>query len=317
MFKDKKVMVIGGTGSFGNAFIERLLTTEVKKIYIFSRDELKQHEMKNKFKDNRLCYFIGDIRDYNRLLMAFKGIDYIIHAAALKQVPSCEFNPFEAVKTNIIGAQNIITAAIERNVKKVIALSTDKAVAPVNLYGATKLCMEKLFIAGNNYVGDQRTIFSCVRYGNVIGSRGSVIPLWKKCEEENTNFLLTDIDMTRFWLTLEKAVDIVLYALDSMLGHEIFIPLLKSVKMLDIAKCINSERRIDIVGVRQGEKIHETLISSEEMKRTLNMGNNTLIILPDQSYFPKYKGGEVGKNAFEYSSNNAEYLSKKEMREMI
>ncbi len=319
LFKDKKILVIGGTGSFGNAFIERLLILKnLKKIYVFSRDELKQHEMKNRFSDERLCYFIGDVRDYNRLLMAFKGIDFVIHAAALKQVPSCEFNPFEAVQTNIIGAQNIINAAIERKVKKVIALSTDKAVEPINLYGATKLCMEKLFISGNNYVGAQETIFSCVRYGNVIGSRGSVIPLWKQCEKNDSNFLLTDIDMTRFWLTLENAVDIVLYALGLMLGREIFIPLLKCVKMIDIAKTINPKRKIDIIGTRQGEKLHETLISSEEMKRTLNMGRNTLIILPDQSYFTKYNGGKfIGENAFKYSSNNAERLTKKELEEMI
>lgn len=317
IFKDKKVLIIGGTGSFGYKFISRILETEVKKVYCFSRDELKQHEMKNKFSDDRLCYFIGDVRDYDRLLMAFKGIDYVIHAAALKQVPACEFNPFEAVKTNIIGAQNIIQAAIERSVEKVIALSTDKAVAPINLYGATKLCMEKLFIAGNNYVGAANTKFSCVRYGNVIGSRGSVIPLWLKAEKEDKEFLLTDIEMTRFWITLDNAVNMVFIGFQSMLGSEIFVPWLRAIKMIDLAKAINPKRPIKIVGIRQGEKINETLISLEESERAFsNMDGDFYIIVPDKKMFSKYKGLQI-KTSFEYSSNNAEYLKREEIEEMI
>jgi len=321
IFKDKKVLIIGGTGSFGHQFISRILETEVKKVYCFSRDELKQFEMRQKFEDKRLCFFIGDIRDYDRLLMAFKGIDYVIHAAALKQVPACEFNPFEAIKTNIIGAQNIIQAAIERGVRKVIALSTDKAVAPINLYGATKLCMEKLFIAANNYVGEGNTKFSCVRYGNVIGSRGSVIPLWLKAEKEDKEFLLTDIEMTRFWITLDQAVNMVFIGFRSMLGSEVFVPWLKAIKMVNLAKAINSKRPIKIIGIRPGEKIHETLISLEESSRAFsNIDGDFYVIVPDKKMFSRYRNLQINtdfEDYREYSSNNADYLKEKEIKEMI
>lgn len=268
---NKKILVTGGSGTFGNAFVERILKENIKKVYIFSRDECKQWQMSQKFNDNRVLFLIGDIRDKDRLYRAFEGIDYVIHAAAQKHVPSCEYNPFEAVNTNIIGTENIINAAIDRGVKKVLAISTDKAVLPINLYGCTKAVMEKLFIHGNNYAGNNDTKFSCVRYGNVIGSRGSVIELWKKQIKESDNITLTDISMTRFWITIEKAVEFVLQSLNIMKGEEIFVPELRTMELKDLALIFTSFDNIEITGVRQGEKLHEVLISREETSRTLKI----------------------------------------------
>lgn len=304
-FKNKKVLITGGTGSFGNAFTKMLLETKVKKIYILSRDEFKQNEMKKKFDNNRIQFFVGDIRDRDRLYRAFDGINYIVHAAAQKHVPSCEYNPFEAVKTNIIGAQNIIDAAIDRKVEKVIALSTDKAVSPTNLYGMTKGCMEKMFISGNAYSGNRKTKFSIVRYGNVINSRGSVIPLWKKCVKEGEKLPLTDEKMTRFWITLEQAVDFVRAIFDSANGGEIFIPKLPSMRIIDLAKSIsNSEPRFNIIGIRQGEKLHEVLINNDEARNTIEFLNR-FIILPKFEWL-KESNGRLGKKVsdkFIYSSD--------------
>ena len=318
-FKNKKVLVCGGTGSFGNEFVKMLLTTEVKKVYIFSRDELKQYEMKNKFNDDRLQFFVGDIRDKDRLYRAFNGIDYIVHAAAQKHVPSCEYNPFEAVKTNIIGAQNIIEAAIDMGVEKVIALSTDKAVSPHNLYGATKACMEKLFINGNAYSGDRKTKFSVVRYGNVVGSRGSIIPLWEKYIENNEKLPLTDIRMTRFWLTLCQAADFVRCMFVVMDGAEVFIPKIPSMKITDLAEAMDKDAKFRLIGMRQGEKLHETLISNEESRQTLAF-NNYFIIYPNFDWLAieKCKLGKKLPGDYIFSSDkNDKWIKVNEMRKIL
>jgi UDP-N-acetylglucosamine 4,6-dehydratase len=318
-FKDKKVLITGGTGSFGNAFVNMLLETQVKKIYIFSRDELKQSEMKKKFNDDRLQFFVGDIRDKYRLYRAFDGINYIVHAAAQKHVPSCEYNPFEAVKTNILGAQNIIEAAIDKRVEKVIALSTDKAVNPHNLYGMTKGCMEKLFISGNAYSGDRHTKFSIVRYGNVINSRGSVIPLWKKYIANGEKLPLTDLRMTRFWITLEQAVDFVRNMFLTMDGGEIFIPDLPSMKITDLAEAMKQDVKFNVIGIRQGEKLHETLISNEELTQTLSFGGY-YIIYPDFDWLQTKKckyGYKLPKNFVYSSDKNDKWIKVSEMRELL
>jgi UDP-N-acetylglucosamine 4,6-dehydratase len=318
-FKDKKILITGGTGSFGNAFVNMLLETQVKKIYIFSRDELKQSEMKKKFNDSRLQFFVGDIKDKDRLYRAFDGINYIVHAAAQKHVPSCEYNPFEAVKTNILGAQNIIEAAIDKRVEKVIALSTDKAVNPRNLYGMTKGCMEKLFISGNAYSGDRYTKFSVVRYGNVINSRGSVIPLWKKYIANGEKLPLTNSKMTRFWITLEQAVDFVRNMFLVMDGAEIFIPDLSSMKITDLAEAMNPGAKFNIIGIRQGEKLHETLISNEEKNNTLSFGGY-YIVYPDFDWLQTKKcksGYELPKNFIYSSDKNDKWIKVSEMRELL
>jgi UDP-N-acetylglucosamine 4,6-dehydratase len=268
---NKKILITGGTGTFGNAFIKRVLEEKIKKVYVFSRDECKQWKMSQKFNDDRVQYLIGDIRDKDRLYRAFEGIDYVIHAAAQKHVPSCEYNPFEAINTNILGSQNIINAAIDRGVKKVLAISTDKAVLPINLYGCTKAVMEKLFIYGNNYSGSNDTKFSCVRYGNVIGSRGSVVELWRKQLKENGNITLTDLHMTRFWITIESAVYFVLQSLNLMKGEEIFVPEVRTMELKELALMFTSFDNIEITGKRQGEKLHEVLISREETQRALKI----------------------------------------------
>jgi len=256
MLNGKSILITGGTGSFGKKCTEIILKTyQPKRLIIFSRDELKQFEMAQQFPDNKypcIRYFIGDVRDKERMHRAFHNVDYVIHAAALKQVPAAEYNPFEAVKTNILGAQNVINVAIDRGVKRVIALSTDKAANPINLYGATKLCSDKLFIAGNSYVGRDSTIFSVVRYGNVAGSRGSVIPFFLKCRK-NGILPITDPRMTRFWITLEQGVNFVLSCLETMVGGELFVPKLPSMNIMDLAKVIAPECKTDIIGIRPGE----------------------------------------------------------------
>lgn len=317
--QDKIVLVTGGTGSFGQAFIRHVLEkTAVKKVIVFSRDEWKQSEMQKDFDDSRLRYFLGDVRDLSRLQRAFDGVDIVVHAAALKQVPTLEYNPFEAVKTNIIGSQNVITAAIDQKVKKVVALSTDKAANPLNLYGATKLCAEKLFQASNSYAGDHNTIFSVVRYGNVVGSRGSVVPLF--LERQNSGRLpITDRRMTRFWITLPESVALVLHALEVMKGGEIFIPKIPSMRIIDLAKAIAPKGEIEEIGIRPGEKIHEILMTEEEATRALDYGK-TYVIRPTFAWREEIKNidGAPLPVGFEYSSDsNDRWLSEAEVMKMI
>ena len=325
MLNGKSILITGGTGSFGKKFTETILKNypEIERIAIFSRDEYKQFIMSNmpQFKDsNKLRYFIGDVRDKNRLLRAFDGIDIVVHAAALKQVPACEYNPFEAVKTNVIGAQNIIDAAIDKNVKRVVALSTDKACSPINLYGATKLCSDKLFIAGNVYVGGKDTRFSVVRYGNVAGSRGSVIPFFKNLIENGVKELpITDMRMTRFWLKLEQAVEMVISGLETMEGGELYVKKIPSMKMTELAKAMAPNLQLKEVGIRPGEKIHEMMISSEDSRNTIEF-DKYYIILPDLDGIDSsenHKGKRV-PDGFEYhSGNNTEWLSIEQMRTLV
>lgn len=315
----KTFLITGGTGSFGSTMInELLLSKKVKKIICFSRDELKQFELSNKIQDNRLRFFIGDVRDKNRLLSAFKDIDVVIHAAAMKQVPASEYNPTECIKTNITGAENIIDAALERNVKRVIALSTDKAVSPINLYGATKLAADKLFIAANNYSGNKNIRFATVRYGNVINSRGSVIPYFLDLQRKGINTTpITHKDMTRFVLSLKEGVKFVLFSLSKMRGGEIFIPKLPSIKILDLAKAINPNAKIKIIGVRPGEKLHEVLCPADECYNTIEFKNYYLIkpsiLFSKNLNYNISLDSEIGKpvkDGFEYNSfNNKNYLS--------
>lgn len=267
IFKGKVILITGGTGSFGQKFTETVINNyNPKKLIIFSRDEMKQYEMHKRFNQDNMRYFIGDVRDADRLHRAFHGVDIIIHAAAIKIVPSAEYNPFEAVKTNIMGAENVINVAIDNGVKKVIALSTDKAANPVNLYGATKLCAEKMFVAANNYSPDS-TKFSVVRYGNVFGSRGSVVPFFKECRKSRV-MPITDKRMTRFWITLEHGVNFVVSCLEEMKGGEIFVPKLPSIKIIDLAKAIAPECKFKMVGIRPGEKLHETLVPEDDARYT-------------------------------------------------
>ncbi len=275
------ILITGGTGSFGKKCTRILLEKyKPKRIIIFSRDELKQHEMREEFPKSNLTFFLGDIRDRDRLYRAFKAdIDLVIHAAALKQVPACEYNPFEAIKTNVLGAANLIDAAIDCQIPKVIALSTDKAVSPVNLYGATKLCAEKLFVNGNSYAGGKQTRFSCVRYGNVLASRGSVVPVFLAQRKEGV-ITLTDPRMTRFWMTLDQAVEFVIRCVDLMRGGEVFIPRIPSMRLLDMANALAPECRIRTTGIRPGEKLHESLLSSDEARATI-LHDHMYVILPD------------------------------------
>lgn len=323
MLNDKNILIIGGTGSFGKKCTEIILKKyKPKKLIIFSRDELKQFEMAQQFSDSKypcMRYFIGDIRDKERLYRAFNKVDYVIHAAALKQVPSAEYNPFEAVKTNILGAQNIIDVAIDKGVKKVVALSTDKAANPINLYGATKLCSDKLFIAGNSYVGREETIFSVVRYGNVVGSRGSVIPFFLK-QKETGILTITDPRMTRFWITLEQGVSFVLDCLKRMVGGELFVPKIPSMNIMDLAKAVAPECKTKIIGIRPGEKLHEVMVPRDEARRTLEF-KDYYIIQPDFRFFSRRFKNNVGKpvdKEFEYNSEtNSWWLTVEELRRMI
>lgn len=306
----KVVLVTGGTGSFGKKIIKKALELGVKKIIVFSRDELKQYEMKQEFDDNRLRFFIGDVRDQERLHRAFDGVDIVIHAAAMKHVDACEYNPFEAVKTNIHGAQNIIEAAIDCRVERVIALSTDKACAPVNIYGATKLASDKLFVAANSYVGDKSTRFAVVRYGNVVGSRGSVVPFFKKIKETGV-LPITDVRMTRFWITLEQGVQFVLDSLDRMHGGEIFVPKIPSMKVTDLAKAIAPDCDIKIVGIRPGEKLHEAMIMEDDARHTVEF-DTYYVIQPEFPFWSsKYaEGGKELPDGFSYTSDlNSEWLT--------
>lgn len=314
----KSILITGGTGSFGQKFVKKVLEHDIKKVIIFSRDELKQYEMSQKIKDPRVRFFIGDVRDKDRLYRAFDGVDIVVHAAALKQVPACEYNPFEAIKTNILGAQNVIEAAIDRGVKKVIALSTDKAASPINLYGATKLASDKLFIAANSYVGEKETRFSVVRYGNVVGSRGSVVPLFLKLKETG-KLPITDERMTRFWITLDQGVQFVLTNLERMKGGELFIPKIPSMKIVDLAEAICPHCEIEYIGIRPGEKLHEVMITEDDARRTVEF-DDYYIIQPDFVWWKRenVNGGKPVPEGFKYSSDtNRQWLSVEELKEII
>lgn len=323
MLNNKTILITGGTGSFGKKCTEIILKQyKPRRLIIFSRDELKQFEMAQQFPDSRyncIRYFIGDVRDKERLYRAFHNVDYVIHAAALKQVPAAEYNPFEAVKTNVLGAQNVINVAIDQGVKKVIALSTDKAANPINLYGATKLCSDKLFIAGNSYVGQDETIFSVVRYGNVVGSRGSVIPFFLKYRETGV-LPITDPRMTRFWITLEQGVNFVLSSLERMVGGELFVPKIPSMNIIDLAKVIAPECKTEIIGIRPGEKLHELMITRDDARRTLEF-DDYYLIQPEFYFWKRRYNHDAGKPVqedFEYNSGtNPWRLTPEEMRGMI
>ena len=315
--KDKVVLVTGGTGSFGKRFIETLLKySAVRKLIVFSRDELKQSEMQAVYTDPRLRFFIGDVRDLQRLQRAFHGVDFVIHAAALKQVPALEYNPFEAIMTNIIGAENIINASIDQGVQKVVALSTDKACNPVNLYGATKLCAEKLFTAGNAYATGMKARFCSVRYGNVVGSRGSVIPLYR--EKRKTGVLpVTDERMTRFWITLDEGVNMVLSALALTRGGETFVPKISSMRVIDLAKALAPDCKIKIVGIRPGEKLHEVLMTEDESVRAVDLGAFFLIKPNFPWWDSKLFPGKPLPQNFRYASDtNDRWLTAGELRKM-
>lgn len=325
MLNEKSILVTGGTGSFGKKFISTVLERyKPKKLIVYSRDELKQFEMQQDILSSRMRYFIGDVRDFDRLKMAMKGVDYVIHSAALKQVPATEYNPFEAVKTNILGGQNVIEAAYHNNVKKIIALSTDKAAAPTNLYGATKLTSDKLFVTANNYRGNQDIKFSVVRYGNVFGSRGSVIPYFLKMKKTGV-LPITDERMTRFSITLQEGVDFVLECLDKMWGGELFIPKISSYRILDIADAIGPNCEHKIVGVRPGEKLHEEMITESDAINALEF-EKFFVVLPSIKIWSRTKyqnesSVEVGKpcpNGFSYNSrDNDSFLTVEELNELV
>lgn len=320
----KTVLVTGGTGSFGQKFVETVLGNyKPKKVIVFSRDELKQFEMRKVLGQKRypaVRYFIGDVRDRDRLYRAMDGVDIVVHAAALKQVPTAEYNPIEAVKTNVLGAANVIDAAIDRNVKKVIALSTDKAANPINLYGATKLCADKLFVAGGSYSGPHGTRFCVVRYGNVIGSRGSVIPIFLKMRETGV-LPITHPRMTRFWITLEQGVSFVLSCLARMSGGEIFVPKIPSMNIMDLVRAIGPNCRTEIVGLRPGEKMHEVMVPEDDAFHT-DEYKDCYVILPafnngDSGIRAGRNGGRPCPEGFRYSSdNNPQWLTVKQLREM-
>lgn len=320
MFNNRVILITGGTGSFGKKFTSILLDRyKPKKLIIYSRDELKQSDMQQQFKayDN-IRFFIGDVRDKERLLMAFRDVDFVLHAAALKQVPAMEYNPAEAIKTNTLGAINIIDAAIERGVKKVVALSTDKACNPINLYGATKLCSDKLFIAGNSYAGKENTRFSVVRYGNVVGSRGSVVPFFASKIKDGV-IPITDKRMTRFFITLEQAVDFVIRCFDIMQGGELFVPKIPSVRIMELAKVMAPHCKTKIVGIRPGEKLHEVMISEDDSRNALEF-KGYYIVKPSFPWWDgnmHYKGKNVS-DGFRYASDtNKDWLEGKSLKKIL
>lgn len=331
-FKNKSILITGGTGSLGNALVDKFLKLKLfRKIIIYSRDELKQSQMLKKYsfldKNDVLRFFIGDVRDYDRLNLALKDVDFVVHAAALKHVDIAEYNPMEFIKTNIDGASNIVKACLENNVQKVIALSTDKAANPINLYGASKLVSDKIFVAANNIAGLNKTRFVVVRYGNVINSRGSVLPFLKKINKSKQNFFpITHNKMTRFFITLEQSVNLIINSFFNSHGGEVIIPKIPSVKIIDIANAINSEKKIKIIGIRPGEKLHEVLCSKDEANLTIEF-KDYFILQPTIKYidrktnFLKNKNGFKGKKVkenFEYNSlNNRDYLNKNLLRKII
>jgi len=326
MLNNKTIFITGGTGSFGSRFTSTLLKKypKIKKIIIFSRDELKQFNMSQRIEkkyQNKMRFFLGDVRDKNRLMAALNGVDFVVHAAALKQVPAAEYNPFEFIKTNVIGAQNLIETCLANNIKKVIALSTDKAAAPLNLYGATKLCSDKLFISANNITGKNKITFSVVRYGNVLMSRGSVIPKFMKDIKDKKTLSITHPEMTRFNITLDEGVDYVISALINSIGGEIFVPKLSSFKIIDLLKCFNHKVNYKIVGIRPGEKLHEEMITASDSHNTIET-KKYYIILPSgiknpSQYINKFSAKKI-KKSFSYNSkNNKEYLSVDQLKKII
>jgi len=317
-WKNLNILITGGTGSFGKKFVQTMLDQyQPRRLVIFSRDELKQHEMRVAgFNHPSLRYFIGDVRDVERLKRAFNKVDVVVHAAALKQVPACEYNPMEAIATNINGARNVIDAALDRGVKRVIALSTDKATAPLNLYGATKLVSEKLFVQANAYSGEDGTKFSCVRYGNVVGSRGSVVPIFLR-QRDTGEITITDDRMTRFWITLEQGVQFVVSNLENMHGGEVFIPKLPSMNIMDLARVLAPDCSIKTIGIRSGEKLHESMISLDEARQAVDLGDR-YALLPAHPWWDEsnYKTPNL-PDGFEYSSDkNDRWLTDDELREM-
>ncbi len=321
-FAGKSVLVTGGTGSFGKALVEIALKhADPKRLIVLSRDEMKQSEMARQLgNDPRLRFFLGDVRDRDRLRRAFQGVDAVIHAAALKQVPAAEYDPFEFVKTNVIGAENVVDAALDAHVTQVVALSTDKAANPINVYGATKLCADKLFVAANSYGGGAGTRFSCVRYGNVVGSRGSVIPFF--LERRKSGVLpITHPEMTRFWITLEQSVTLVLAALGWMKGGEIFVPKIPSMKLVDLARAVAPECRLEVVGIRPGEKLHETMVPADESRSTYEYDTHYLIAPTYQlwsTFDYRSDGGRPAAEGFTYSSDaNDHWLTVDQLREMV
>ncbi|WP_346353540.1 UDP-N-acetylglucosamine 4,6-dehydratase (inverting) [Azotosporobacter soli] len=324
---DKNVLITGGTGSFGKQFIKAVLEKYTpKRLIVYSRDELKQFEMQQVYNQDCMRYFIGDVRDGARLRQAMRGVDFVVHAAALKQVPAAEYNPMECIKTNVNGAQNVINAAIENEVEKVVALSTDKAANPINLYGATKLVSDKLFVAANNVVGGIRTKFAVVRYGNVVGSRGSVVPFFKKLLAEGaTELPVTDEKMTRFWITLPQGVEFVMKSFQRMHGGEIFVPKIPSSRITDLAKAIAPQAAIKIIGIRPGEKLHEIMCPADDSHLTLQFHDHyvikptiTFFAQPDYSVNKLGEGGMLVEQGYEYNSGtNPVFLSIEELRELI
>jgi UDP-N-acetylglucosamine 4,6-dehydratase len=314
------VLITGGTGSLGKALIEYLIKeTTVRRIAIFSRDELKQHQLRNYFEDNpKLRWFIGDIRDLERLKRAFHGVDYVIHAAALKQVDTGEYNPMEFIKTNVLGSQNVIDAAIDSGVKKVVALSTDKASSPINLYGATKLTADKLFVAANNYSFAYGTKFSVVRYGNVMGSRGSVIPFFQNLAKSGQPLPLTDIRMTRFWISLQQAVQFVIDSFEVMSGGELYVPRIPSMKLIDLAKAISPDSKVTEIGMRPGEKLHEEMISSDDSRRTLLLDTRYVVmpVVAEWGFVPP-KGNPMPEGMAYRSDTNDLWMSEEDIRNYL
>ncbi len=324
ILKNKSLLVTGGTGSFGKAFLNYIIKKKIKlkRLVIFSRDEFKQDELRKKYDTKNykfIRYFIGDIRDKDRLSFALEDIDFVIHAAAMKQVPTSEYNPFECIKTNVIGAQNLIETSLQKKVKKIIALSTDKAAAPINLYGASKLCSDKLFVAANNFTGKNNIIFSIVRYGNVMGSRGSVIPLFFK-QKKNNEITITDKRMTRFNILLEDSIQMVLWSLQNSVGGEILVPKIPSVRIMDLAKSIAPNSRIKIIGTRPGEKIHEELITKSDSSNTYDIGKYYSIVSEDyiKKFKKKFPKAKKVASDFNYTSGkNAHFLNKNEILKML
>jgi UDP-N-acetylglucosamine 4,6-dehydratase len=316
----QSILVTGGTGSFGRKFVDVMLREyHPQRLVIFSRDELKQHEMRAAgFDHESLRYFIGDVRDLERLRRAFAGITVVVHAAALKQVPACEYNPFEAIQTNIMGGRNVIDAAIDLGVRRILALSTDKAVNPINLYGATKLCAEKVFVQANAYAGAQDTRFSCARYGNVVGSRGSVIPIFLE-QRRRGKITITDPRMTRFWLTLEQGVKFVISCIEQMHGGEIFVPKIPSMRLLDLAETIAPGCEVEYIGIRPGEKLHEVLVSEDESRHAL-VTEEMYVIQPLHPWWKSenWTSGKALPDGFRYSSDsNEQWLTRRELEELV
>jgi UDP-N-acetylglucosamine 4,6-dehydratase len=320
VWSEQVVLVTGGTGSFGKKFTEIMLRVyHPQKLIIFSRDELKQHDMRaSGFDHPSLRYFLGDVRDADRVRRAFSGVTVVIHAAALKQVPACEYNPFEAIQTNIIGGRNVIDAAIDQGVKRILALSTDKAVNPVNLYGATKLCAEKMFVQANAYAGRQDTRFSCARYGNVVGSRGSVIPVFLE-QRKRGKITITDPRMTRFWITLDQGVRFVIQAIEQTHGGEIFVPKIPSMRLADLAETLARNCEIEYIGIRPGEKLHEVLVSEDEARNSVEL-EDMFVIQPSHSWWKteNWMHGRALPDGFRYASEtNTEWLTNEQLNDLV